>query len=162
MENPVQPVLPIRKQGYFVAFISFSPSSSSHHHLAFIVISFSSSPSHSLSISSPCVSESTTSNGIDGYEKHKHEKSEKRKLVPIPSYLCKNHSHSIAELGHCSTCSNQGLDRMYCLKEQICQYVRVVKETDLKSVGLRPRRRHISLHIILRGPRCKLSTSFRA
>lgn len=42
--------------------------------------------------SSFCVSESTTPNGINSYEKHKHGDSENWELVPIPSYVFKHTS----------------------------------------------------------------------
>ena len=45
-----------------------------------------------ISFSSPCVSESTATNGIYPYEEHKHDDSEDRELVPIPSYIFKHTS----------------------------------------------------------------------
>ncbi|WVY97506.1 hypothetical protein V8G54_029657 [Vigna mungo] len=109
--------------------------------------------------SSFCVSESTTANGINSYEKHKHGDSENREFVPIPSYIFKHTSFAritlIAEQigGIVPPVAIRVLCHHHC-----CH---VVSASSWWFTTSRLYWRHISLHVIKRGPRGKLFTSFR-
>jgi len=47
-----------------------------------------------ISLSSSCVSESTTGNGINPYEKNKNDNVKNRDVVPVPSHVFQHTTHA--------------------------------------------------------------------